>query len=51
MQVIMEILHRTYIRQYLTTDVLVIVDNVVETVGTEIIACLQVDVFAERKTS
>ena len=51
LDVSLEVLRRTYFRQYLLYYVLVVVDYLVEGIGAEIVSCLDVQELSERETS
>lgn len=50
-QVVLEILHRTHLRQYLLDDVLMVAEDIVQFVWLEIVTRLQIDEFSERESS
>ena len=51
MQVITEMLQRIYLCQHLLSNTLMTVLNLTDAISLEVLACLQIQVLAERKAS
>ena len=51
MDVVLEMFDGTCLGQYLFDDMLMVLDYLVKRVGSEIVACLQVQVLAEREAT
>ena len=51
MDIVLEMFYRTCLWQYLLDDMLMVFDNLVKRIRSETVACLQIEIFTERKAS